>query len=238
MLSLYVTETAPFLVRENFERALKLTDSVRRMHVLSIKQEKGRAQSLAAGLLLTRAVQEYDSASGEKTREDGYPVVCKVEAEWLVQTPYNDNGLKDMTLHLEKTPAGKPYFKNRPGVYFNLSHSGEYAVCAMSDREVGVDIQEWRKLSMDSMAKRFFDEKEMETWQNYNAETQKAYFHSVWAAKEACVKCTGAGLSKDFRHLRTDFVNGSITDTKSGEQKRLYEYSDFPGYALCICVEN
>lgn len=235
MLRLYITETAPFLIKDNCDRALRLTDGVRRMQVLSMKQENRRAQSLAAGLLLAHAVREYDSAAGEKKGKDGYPAVCKVEAWQLMQMPCKEKGLQDATLHLEKTPAGKPYLVNRPGLYFNLSHSGNYAVCAVSEREVGVDIQEWRKQA-DSMAGRVFDEKEMEIWRKYSPEAQKTFFYSVWAAKEAYVKCTGDGLAKDFGHLRTDFINGIVTDTKSGEEKRLYEFSDLPGYALCICA--
>lgn len=238
MLRLYITETAPFLIKENYEAALKMADTGRRMQVLSMKQEKGRAQSLAVGLLLAYAVRECGSMSSEKTEGGRCPAVCKVETQRLLQLPCSGKGLEEASFCLEKTPAGKPYFKNRPGFYFNLSHSGEYAVCALSDREVGVDIQEWRKLSMDNMAKRIFDGKEMEIWQKHSGEAKKSYFYSVWTAKEACVKCTGAGLSKDFRQLRTDFTNGNVIDTKSGEKKRLYEYADLPGYALCLCEDD
>ena len=52
------------------------------------------------------------------------------------------------------------------------------------------------------------------------------------------MKCTGAGLSKDFRQLRTDFTNGNVIDTKCGEKKRLYEYADLPRYALCLCEDD
>ena len=35
---------------------------------------------------------------------------------------------------------GKPYLVNK-AFYFNVSHSGEYVVCAVSDEEVGIDIE-------------------------------------------------------------------------------------------------
>lgn len=37
--------------------------------------------------------------------------------------------------------GGKPYLAKEPDIHFNLSHSGEWAVCAISSSPVGVDIQ-------------------------------------------------------------------------------------------------
>lgn len=41
--------------------------------------------------------------------------------------------------------GGKPYFEGDP-IYFSLSHSGKYAVCAISDSPIGVDIEEKKEL--------------------------------------------------------------------------------------------
>lgn len=43
---------------------------------------------------------------------------------------------------LARTPRGKPFFPSVHGRWFSLSHSGGYAVCALSeDGPVGVDIE-------------------------------------------------------------------------------------------------
>ena len=38
------------------------------------------------------------------------------------------------------TDKGKPYFEGDP-MYFSLSHSGSFALCAVSDRPVGADLE-------------------------------------------------------------------------------------------------
>ena len=45
---------------------------------------------------------------------------------------------------LARTPLGKPYFPQYPGLHFNLSHSGPLTVCALSTLPVGVDIEQIR----------------------------------------------------------------------------------------------
>ena len=52
---------------------------------------------------------------------------------------------------------GKPFFENGP--YFNISHSGKYIVMAVSNKEVGVDIEENVEKNMSSLI-RIFNEAE------------------------------------------------------------------------------
>lgn len=44
-------------------------------------------------------------------------------------------------LEIAIAQGGKPYLAKEPDIHFNLSHSGEWAVCAISSSPVGVDIQ-------------------------------------------------------------------------------------------------
>ena len=42
---------------------------------------------------------------------------------------------------IKKTPAGKPYFPERPDVQFSLSHTKTHVLCAISDAAIGCDIE-------------------------------------------------------------------------------------------------
>jgi len=55
--------------------------------------------------------------------------------------------IEEDELVIGRTPEGKPFFSNRPEVFFSLSHSGEYAVCALDDSEIGVDVEKVREVS-------------------------------------------------------------------------------------------
>ena len=58
---------------------------------------------------------------------------------------------------------GKPYIEGNP-VYFNLSHSGNMAMCVISDTRVGCDIELMKKQPNLRVAKRFFSKEEYEAW--------------------------------------------------------------------------
>ena len=58
---------------------------------------------------------------------------------------------------------GKPFVAEREDVFFNISHSGVYVVCAVSDGEIGVDIEKRSKARME-VAGRFFTCKKYGNW--------------------------------------------------------------------------
>lgn len=81
---------------------------------------------------------------------------------------------------------GKPFFENGP--YFNISHSGKYIVMAVSDKEVGVDIEESVEKDMSSLI-RIFNEAEAKMIKEH------ADFYYLWCAKESLIKCIGSSIS-------------------------------------------
>ena len=61
---------------------------------------------------------------------------------------------------------GKAYISNYENIYFNLSHSGKMVLCAISDKEVGVDI-EYIDPEIDlNIAKHYFYNSEYENIMN------------------------------------------------------------------------
>ena len=87
---------------------------------------------------------------------------------------------------------GKPEFDDIP-LYFSLSHSGNYAACALSDMAIGLDI-EFRPEYNKKIAQRYFLQHEQD-WLK-GAENKNSVFAKIWTAKESALKIMGTGLSK------------------------------------------
>ena len=83
-------------------------------------------------------------------------------------------------------PAGKPVFARRKDVFFSISHSDTWAMCAVSNKPVGADIQRRRPVK-DSMA-RWFHQLERARLDALSGEAREAEFFRLWTRKEAWVK--------------------------------------------------
>lgn len=96
---------------------------------------------------------------------------------------------------------GKPFIKEIP---FNLSHSGEVSLVAVSDAKtpIGCDIQAILKKPVQTnlkIAERFFSVNEYKKLQEIihkNEELGKKLFYLIFSAKEAYIKYTGEGLRR------------------------------------------
>lgn len=92
---------------------------------------------------------------------------------------------------VERAEGGKPRFAGLEGRQFNLSHSGPFALCALDDHPVGVDIQivkSWRP----GLPRRTCSQQELE-WLERQGGGWDA-FALLWALKESKVKQSGRGL--------------------------------------------
>lgn len=103
--------------------------------------------------------------------------------------------------------GGKPFFQGAKQPFFNLSHSGDYAVCAFDKvSECGVDIQEIRKMG-SKFTERFFSEKERELVSGQiliGVQDKDRICTEIWSKKESLGKCIGCGLAGKAEELDTE----------------------------------
>ena len=69
---------------------------------------------------------------------------------------------------------GKP---EAEGVFFNLSHSGQWVVCAIGDGPVGCDVEEIASVR-EGIAERFFTENEVQHLAQFHGDRRKEEFFS------------------------------------------------------------
>ncbi|KSU88604.1 4'-phosphopantetheinyl transferase superfamily protein [Priestia flexa] len=99
---------------------------------------------------------------------------------------------KELTFH--KNKYGKPFVPEYPDFQYNISHSGEFVVCAVHDKSVGVDIEKVQSIDMN-IAKGFFTEEEYKEVIK-ESENKITAFYRVWTLKESYIKATGEGMSR------------------------------------------
>lgn len=79
------------------------------------------------------------------------------------------------------------------GVDFNISHSGEYVVCALSEgARLGIDIEKRKPFCFMDLAECFSEREQEELIKSQNRE---AIFYDFWTMKESVLKADGRGLS-------------------------------------------
>ena len=95
-------------------------------------------------------------------------------------------------------PHGKP--SCTPNLSFNLSHSGNTALCALArHRRVGVDVEQYRPIThFSSLARRCLSEAELPAVMHLPEAQQQATFLQYWTAKEAYLKAIGCGLTQSL----------------------------------------
>ena len=86
----------------------------------------------------------------------------------------------------------KPVLISGKDLYFNISHSGDYVALALSDKDVGCDIQEIRPYN-PRVTKRNYCEKETEFIEN--SDNKDENFIRLWALKESVLKFDGSGIA-------------------------------------------
>lgn len=130
---------------------------------------------------------------------------------------------------------GKPVAEN---VYFNLSHSAQWVICAVGEKRVGCDIEIIAE-EPKGVAERFFHQNEAEYLNSCREERRRETFFRLWTLKESYIKMTGEGL-----HLPLDSFE-ILLDREHLRLRRadrilpchLMEYQ-IPGYKVSVCGEE
>lgn len=116
-----------------------------------------------------------------------------------------------------RQPGGKPVFENLD-YYFNISHSCGRAVCVLSEKPVGVDVEFIKKArAFDLIAENFFSRGENDRFRA--AKNKAEEFYRIWTRKEALLKMTGDGIEyKKLKEIDTfAYDEAEFTEYKRGQ---------------------
>lgn len=196
-------------------RACAFLNEERKAHALSFHKEKSRAQSVGAWLLFTYSLHRWLPVAAE-TQDVG---VALAVTEFTVEKVLKELRALPLTEREKLLWAskvcigehGKPYLQNNSDIFFNLSHSGDYVLCGIAERQIGVDIQKRHDKDVSGVKEKI-----------HNAQDKDEDFFLLFSAKEAFCKCTGEGLQRDLSHIAVDCEKGMVKDTVTGDFGRLF----------------
>lgn len=176
-------------------------------------------------------LSEMEPEKREKTAAmGGEAKAARICADHLARTMVKEaSDAKEVRFACDR--LGKPYAVDLP-VQFNLSHSGLYALCAVSARPVGADIQVLRPVK-DTLIRRVCSPEELDylRWQG-DRSLQTARFIQLWTVKEALLKCRGTGIRTELQTVNT-VINGNLSVSGYGLYTRLCE-----DYAFSVIYEE
>ena len=172
--------------------------------------------------------QRYEKVNSLKLKEEQKRSLA---AGLLLESVLRDKGYDPKLM--EREEGGKLFLPNIHDFYFSIAHSGEYAVCAISDLPVGVDIQQKKETKM-KLARRFFQSGEADHIEEQPPEKRDDLFFRYWTGKESYLKLTGKGLLGGLDSFMVDFESSKIRDPYSSEEIYLKEYHCFEDYYISV----
>lgn len=96
---------------------------------------------------------------------------------------------------LDKTQKGKPYLRDFPDIFFNISHCDGLVVCAVGNSEQGVDAEPIKPVRKNVVARCFSENEQKQLAVSKNPDL---LFTRLWTLKESYVKFTGTGIAVDM----------------------------------------
>jgi 4'-phosphopantetheinyl transferase len=122
---------------------------------------------------------------------------------------------------------------------FNLSHSDDLALCAVTaGAEIGVDVEHMRALDDgDALAATIMTAAELDDFRDQPAAERSRLFFRSWTMKEALAKAIGVGLGLSFDRIEVGFA-AEATIACAGRTWHLRALACPAGFAGAVALET
>lgn len=152
-------------------------------------------------------------------------------------------GVDPAVIEFDSGPVGKPKVAQHFAggeIEFNLSHSGELALVAVTrGTEIGVDVERIRDdFAFESIAQRFFTAKEVAALHALPPDLRRVAFYKCWTSKEALMKGKGLGVSGPLDEVRIRLTATGVRVTPARRGWSLTELTPTAGYAAALAMRK
>lgn len=143
-------------------------------------------------------------------------------------------GIAPKDRELATGPHGKPYLRNVKNRYFNLSHAGEYVVCAYGDCDLGIDVEQSSRIQLSDRALNKIcteEENEYICLSGTDESERRRRICRIWTMKEAMMKMWGTGFAMSPKSFCVPFDGRETKDFWMWEK-------DLGDYHISLCVKG
>jgi 4'-phosphopantetheinyl transferase len=154
-------------------------------------------------------------------------------------------GLEPGEIFISTGEFGKPYISkslNINDLEFNLSHSGEVCLVAVSyGRKIGVDVEKLRDdVAVEDLAMRYFSKEEVAELQALPNALRRLGFFLCWTRKEAYVKAKALGLQIPLDQFSVSLTPGQPAEIRGAEASgwTILSFEPGPGYVASVVAEG
>lgn len=233
MTTTYIMNLAKLNNDTVFERYFSQMPDERQEKILRSKHRMDKNRSLGAGILLAHGLL----ANGIELKnaviwegEYGKPYLAGIRVD---KETYSSN--------IQVCPAAE-IRKPQQDIYFNLSHSGDYAAAVFGTVPVGIDIEHERK-NTGGIIRRCFCSGEQEALAACRSEEERAdLFLRYWTIKESVAKVSGLGMRLPFTEIRLTKDCQVEVNWKDETWKYFFREMELPvtgkdKYRIAVCAE-
>lgn|GEM_PF-786608 len=146
---------------------------------------------------------DFKAVLSKKELEKAYRFLRQNDRESYIISKYFLRILLSKFIHLSATEIEYSYTGNHkpalPEIQFNMSHSENYVLIAISEHPIGIDIEYVnRNFNFSEMMPMCFNQQESSFILNDDPITK---FYLLWTRKEALLKATGEGLTDHLNQV-------------------------------------
>ncbi|MDP4725167.1 MAG: 4'-phosphopantetheinyl transferase superfamily protein [Alphaproteobacteria bacterium] len=224
LLSFYRNEHLSITLLENFEFIEPVKGIPDYARLVLVNLTKISAEEVISFEAYLDANEHFRLKNITNTEKRHTFVVCRFVTKQLIA---EFSRLDPFTLNFQYTERGKPYLA-APGVEFNISHSGDFALIGVSHHKIGVDIEKMKpNRNFQGLAETVLS-KDEKAWV-FEQDTERR-FYQLWTLKESRLKCDGDGLAGHYP--------AAMFDPEMGWRYNDYEiyFHAFEQYIYTICI--
>ncbi len=207
------------------------------INIYAIKIHKKIDQGTFDSLMSLVSIEKRDRIMRFKLFNDAHR--CLLGDLLARYTICNKLNIKNDQLEFGCNKYGKPILLKPEGLHFNISHSGDWVVCAVDTQPIGIDIEVIKPIDFN-IAERFFTENEYSDLMNQNENDRLKYFYRLWTLKESYIKAAGKGLSIPLNSFAFTIKHQDIllTTDNEFEASSFWQHSIDKEHIISVCYSN